>query len=173
MEERLRFVFNNINEWLKFAEAKNAALVALNGAAAVAVLSLLKDSTKFAYTSKVCLLCSAALSSLSLILALLSMWPKCGIGLLRGYGTPRTGDNLLFWGDIAKYGRANKYLDALHSVCGSEPPSRRNEEYLYAEQIIQNSQIAVRKYRVFVGSLALLLLAVLALVMAVVIESWI
>ncbi|MCP4218773.1 MAG: hypothetical protein GY765_29345, partial [bacterium] len=40
MEERLKSIFANVNDWLKFAEAKNAALVAFNSAIIFAVLSV-------------------------------------------------------------------------------------------------------------------------------------
>ncbi|MBL7841927.1 MAG: hypothetical protein JNJ75_17400 [Cyclobacteriaceae bacterium] len=38
MEERLKFIFGNVNEWLRFAEAKNGVLIAFNGAAIWGIL---------------------------------------------------------------------------------------------------------------------------------------
>lgn len=38
MEERLKFIFGNVNDWLRFAEAKNGVLVAFNGAAIWGIL---------------------------------------------------------------------------------------------------------------------------------------
>ena len=43
IEKKLNQIFVNVNEWLKFAEAKNGVLFAFNGAAVIGVLSLYKD----------------------------------------------------------------------------------------------------------------------------------
>lgn len=41
MKETLDKIFSNVNQWLHFAEAKNAVLVALNGATAIGLLGVL------------------------------------------------------------------------------------------------------------------------------------
>lgn len=46
MEERLKFIFANVNEWLRFAEAKNGVLVAFNGAAIWGTLQSLDEISK-------------------------------------------------------------------------------------------------------------------------------
>ena len=39
--QQLYQVFNNVNDWLKFAEAKNAMLIAFNGASIFGIIKLL------------------------------------------------------------------------------------------------------------------------------------
>ena len=39
IEEKLLIIFNNVNDWLKFAEAKNAVLIGFIGAALIGVFS--------------------------------------------------------------------------------------------------------------------------------------
>jgi hypothetical protein len=38
MNEDFKYAFTNVNDWLKFAEAKNAGLIALNTAAIIGIL---------------------------------------------------------------------------------------------------------------------------------------
>ncbi len=41
MKEELNYIFGNVNEWLKFAEAKNAALIAFDSGLIAGAISLL------------------------------------------------------------------------------------------------------------------------------------
>ena len=43
MNEDLKFAFANVNDWLKFAEAKNGGLLALNVASIIGILQCNKD----------------------------------------------------------------------------------------------------------------------------------
>ena len=45
MEEKLNQIFLNVNEWLKYSEAKNGVLLALDGAMLIGLMSLLKDAS--------------------------------------------------------------------------------------------------------------------------------
>lgn len=148
MEERLKYIFTNVNDWLKFAEAKNAALVAADGAAGFAALAVLvssEDKLKiwvsiYLYLFVFFVLCSA-------VVALFSIVPQTRILLAKPKEEQSETDNLLFYGDIAKY-KPSEYLAALsrrYSI--SQTPS--NLETDYAQQIIINSQIALNKYFIF------------------------
>ncbi|WP_192821033.1 hypothetical protein [Rufibacter sp. LB8] len=46
MREELKFLFTNVNDWLKFIEAKNTALIALNGAIMIGLIQCVNDSIK-------------------------------------------------------------------------------------------------------------------------------
>jgi hypothetical protein len=43
MYDRIKDIFDNVNEWLKFAEAKNGGLIVLNSGILFGTLSLYKD----------------------------------------------------------------------------------------------------------------------------------
>ena len=45
MEDKLKDIFENVNNWLKFAEAKNATIVAGNGLLIFGICRLLKDTS--------------------------------------------------------------------------------------------------------------------------------
>jgi len=44
LEERLRYILSTVNEWLKFAEAKNGALLAVDAAIIFGIFKLTSDS---------------------------------------------------------------------------------------------------------------------------------
>jgi hypothetical protein len=64
MNEDLKFAFTNVNEWLKFAEAKIAGLLALNIASIIGILQA--DNSNFSefVWCKVLLLLFFCLSSI-------------------------------------------------------------------------------------------------------------
>lgn len=117
MEDRLERVLNRVIDWLKYEEAKNGALIAVNG---VVVGALLTWTTPFSKPVSFCLECSLALLLLSLLIALCSFYPlvksdqlnKLAPRLRRlwwmwlkerlGRSEPETKKrSLLFFGDIA------------------------------------------------------------------------
>lgn len=151
MEENLRTIFANVNEWLKFAEAKNAALVAANGAALFGALGLLTGDKPLASWLHLYLIELAVCLLAGLVIAFISFLPEIQIPQARAR-TPRPGENLLFYGDIALHS-PDTYLNALRSLYGFQNDPAVPIESHYAEQIVVNSRIAVRKYRRFNNAL--------------------
>ena len=45
MEDRLRYILSVVNEWLKFAEAKNGALLAVDVAIVFGILQLISNTS--------------------------------------------------------------------------------------------------------------------------------
>lgn len=145
MEDRLKYTLQFVNDWLKFSEAKNAALVAL-----VAVI-LSKFSTSLWDQASGLIWWCNALGVWSVtaggILSLMSFIPK-----LTFKWTPKTEDkdatdNLFYFGHISKFS-AFDYLDSLYAAETTTNPNKKLEIDL-AGQIVINSQIAVKKYRQF------------------------
>ena len=167
MEERLKEIFANVNDWLKFAEAKNGVLVAFNGSALVLVMSTLLNKENLTFVIHHWYLIVLVgyfifFAALGLIIALLSFLAQISPTWFRVKEEPKDTDNLLFYRDIAKYDKNNvtPYLEKLSHIIS---PDREEEmtqmEKLYANQIITNSQIAVRKYKFFNASLWCTILA--------------
>jgi hypothetical protein len=148
MEDRLRFIYSDINDWLSFAEAKNGALLAANGALVVSALGLI-DGKVFLYRwAEYYFYSFVLLSSLSGLLCLISFLPQIEIPMVRARSPSDAHDNLLFYGDICDHD-ASTYLKALCSRYDFPLDRIEPFERDLAESIIVNSRISMRKYRLF------------------------
>ena len=157
MEEKLKFIFNNVNDLLKFAEAKNGVIIAFNGAVIFQLFEIIKDinSSNIYF---ICLIVLIGFWILSFIIALISFFPIINNTLFSRKNKRKANkDNLIFYGDIAKY-KEEEYLQALSSSFKAEDYSCTNFEKNCANQIIINSRIALNKFKCFQISLVLNLL---------------
>lgn len=161
-DEQLQAIFNNVNDWLKFAETKNAALVAADVAILIGVASLFEEASSWLL---IYLILLASFVGLSLVIGLISFLPATKIPWLRKPATIREKRNVLYYGDIADQD-VESYLELLKSVLkeGVEPTPIGKA---YIEQIIINSKIAVKKYGYFTTSLFCLLTGIVTLPIAV------
>lgn len=143
MEDRLRYILSTVNEWIKFAEAKNGALLGVDIAILFGFLQFISDTSSIAWTYF-----AISLIGLSAISALLSFIPqlKEPSFLKRKGGDKET--SLIFYGHLAKNEPEN-YIRSLYSGVGMEISSIASIELDYARQIITNSQVALRKNRYF------------------------
>ncbi|EOC99334.1 hypothetical protein [Caldisalinibacter kiritimatiensis] len=155
MEDKLNSVYNDIYNWLIFAEAKNAALLTLNS-------SLLFFSFKFINTKVSCI--PVLLIYLFIILILISsiiclitfiaklyqndFIEKCIINKL---GTPSLEDNILYYKDIAKYSIDNYYNTFFKKYNVNNNLNTNEITYLkdLINQIIIISKITYKKYFLF------------------------
>lgn len=168
--------FLNVSEWLKFAEQKNAALIAFNSAMSVGILAVMPS-----VDASICWLRCLGFASIFFLWlgAVVSLWsfiPAVRIPKPRDWSGGLLDDNLLFFGHIAKH-TPKSYLDAVLKLTESTDvtPSRLDKQY--AEQIVTNAQIAMRKYNLFADALWLTLSAFLTPLIYVVriwcsIKSW-
>lgn len=143
MKDTLKDTLSKINEWIKFAEAKNAANIAFCSAAFMALLNNLLDAesiNKWAFWYLIfvvlCLVLSLSISLLSFVPKLKAPWQHIG--------DCDKSDNLLFFGHACKYSAA-KYLDTLYNGKKSIDKS----DLAYADQIVTNSKIAFFKFKQF------------------------
>lgn len=173
MEEKLKEIFNNVNEWLKFAEAKNGILIALVG---TALLTLLDKSSDILFLDNISISNNIPVIKfdinffVSIYLVLLMVFLVIAICIILISFLPQTkqvfkikgvktkNDNSIFYGDIIKY-TPEEYLKFIE-------PNRTDftkSELDYACQIVINSHIAYRKYKYF----ELALLAILSGILTV------
>lgn len=148
VRELLKEVLSSVNTWLHFAEAKNAALIAFN----VAIISLiissnqLHDSVILFTGICVCLL-------ISTVLSLLSFKP-----VFNAVSCKKTHEeNLLFYAYIASL-EPKEYIRLVRLTYFPNNELTDEEDPLcidYAKEIIVNSQISVRKLKMFNISLYL------------------
>jgi hypothetical protein len=160
MENQLKDIFSNINDWLKFAETKTATLLAGNGMIIFGLFRIFKDSNEIhnAYIST-----AIILLSLSIFTNLLSLIPSLKVPFLLLNKDTKKNDNLLYFLDIAKY-ETNNYLKKLNN---SIEKFTDFEKY-YAEQIIINSKIALMKYRLFKIAIILTSFAIFIILIALI-----
>src|SRR5689334_17616644 len=89
LEGLLVHILANVNEWLRFAEMKNGALLAFSGACALGLLNFVSTSTTLSPASRVgigvaifCLWLSSLISGLSFLPRLSRVenriWPEVG-----------------------------------------------------------------------------------------------
>lgn len=157
VQEQLRFTLSSVNDWLKFAEAKNAALVATNIGAAFGAFRL-------ASTPNLCplpyyyALVAGGFLLLGSGISLASFIPHLEIPALQRQRSIESQDSILFYGHIASCS-SKSYLEQLYTKNGVSLAKVDPLEKDYAEQIVVNSRIALQKYRWFNHAARLTLLA--------------
>lgn len=172
--DELKSIFENVNGWLKFAEAKNGALVAINGVfifKCTDFLINLRDGKIFG--NKIFLIAIMTFFLIALLFVFVSFLPdvskksdeeeneedkcvKC---------KDRKCENILmFYGDIAKYTDPKLYLNDLYMYYYDSSKEEFNKKELdYAKEIIINSQITLRKFKIFKYSIRMDIIGLLML----------
>lgn len=158
MREGLSDLNRNVTEWLKFAEAKNAGLIAL--LSALISLALERASESGDYILQIYAMWAICCFAVGLALALISFLPKLSIPeVLQDWqkSDTKSGGNCLYFGDIAHMGLDAFRDECKKNVCGFEPVLGFS---VLTEQIHVNSCIAQRKYILFTGGMWFTLMGV-------------
>lgn len=148
MSNRHEWILAQANDWLKFAEAKNAALVVFNAAVLVAVVQLVFEHPPTHSALKLYLASMSAFIGGGMLVALFSFLPKTSIPLLSAGERPNPRDNLIFFGAAKKYSTQD-YLREVNARYGMEQHTNARWEQDIAEQVVTNARIAVWKYTCF------------------------
>jgi len=159
--EILDTIFLNVNEWLKFAESKNAVLITLVGAS---IFALAETSDKFGFCnqffSRLYLINIFVFMILSFLVSLCSFLPQVKLFWLWPEKKATATPNILFYSDLARLS-PEELINTIYDT----DIDKSNKEYLFkvnfAEQIINNSKIAQRKYNYFRVSVWLVLSGIL------------
>lgn len=170
--------FAIINHWLSFAEAKNAAVIALDTALIGISTRIIVSETVFQNNCLLVFIITVlALIIISLILALFSFLPIMVSGKdlilvvynkfinVSGRASIKEDKNYIFYRDIARLEKAENYLKMLMHNYGF--PYFDKDQYLndMAQEIYINSQVTVSKFIYFRLSASILIVALgLALV---------
>lgn len=164
--------FAIINHWLSFAEAKNAAVIALDTALIGISTRIIVSETVFQNNCLLIFIITVlALIIISLILALFSFLPIMVSGknlILVVYNkfinvsrraSIREDKNYIFYRDIARLEKAENYLKMLMHNYGF--PYFDKDQYLndMAQEIYINSQVTVSKFIYFRLSASILIVA--------------
>lgn len=158
-DEQLKAIFANVNDWLKFAEAKCALLVAADGAAAVGGLNFLVQNWKDLPTFWIPYFHSFIFFvTASAVVALFALIPRTARSIRRWKDAPEEADNFLFAENLAKYEPA-EFLEKLKTRLGDNTVSSGLQTD-YAQQIVIHARITSIKYEIFRISIWLSLTAV-------------
>lgn len=140
-------IFRNVNDWLRFAEAKNAALIALASAALWASIKVIVSNDIHLWIAIYAVL-AAAQFAVSILIGLISFIPALSLDFIVRRSRPSGADNLLYFGHIANYSKRDM-RERLFAACGGDPNRCSDIENAYIEQIIINSRIANHKFGYF------------------------
>jgi uncharacterized membrane protein len=178
MTPKLIEILKIVNEWLKFAEAKNGILLAFSGAGITAILTFISASNKFPNSLLIGLVISIILLCLCSLICALSFLPRTNLEhIVWLQGKPsrsvryskKDSDNLYYFGHLLKY-KDNEILDALNRLYFDNQISLpyKKEDLDIAGQIVINSEITFLKVKFFVVSLWLLIASIIIIPIPVV-----
>lgn len=145
MKYDVQYILSQVNDWLKFAEAKNGVLIAFDSGLLYVIFNLLiekkiNDSVFEAYLSF-----SLFILVIAIILQLVSFIPR----LSSKFSEPKKVDyspNLTFFGDISKLS-----LSAIEKLLIEKYDLNiQTFQRDLLKQIIMNSRIAMFKYNLFI-----------------------
>jgi hypothetical protein len=175
LKDGLEQTLNRVIDWVKYEEAKNGALVTLDGVGVGVVLQWL-SSPEVSVALARCLKGSLAALLASLLVALSSFYPVVKGKWLHRYFAWRRGrlaentelgSNILFFGDIAGK-EPEAYLDDFQSAV--QVPHEM--ELAYAEEIVTNAEIALLKLRMFQAAFVVSVLGFIVICGAAVVYSF-
>jgi hypothetical protein len=154
MEQKLTYSSSLVNEWLRYAEAKNGVLIALSAGALIATANALASVTSLSAVSKVLGICTMLTLAISCWVALFSFVPR--VDRLKPSASRkgvknRELDNLIFFSYLCKY-TPEELLDSialLYFQNDKYPMARQKSDLDLADQIIINSRITVAKFFLF------------------------
>lgn len=148
MKDDLKEIFKNVNDWLKFAETKNAMLLAFNGVIIFGVSKFFSDNSElkelFYFVGPYYRFVFPVIIAVSILLLLFSFIPQTKMIKLGEKKKPEN-VNVLFYDHLETL----KPQELLEEVYGTKNPSVTNIEKSYAQQIIVNSEITSRKFDTF------------------------
>lgn len=144
----LESTLKQVVDWLRFAEAKNGALVAIGCATIFGVLRLYSTFPSGSALIELYVLSFTILVASSIILSLTSFIPMTSPPFWITMPSIKEGDNPLFFGHACKYSKRS-YLELFNQYREFGPHKESQIELDICDQIVNNSKISFIKYRVF------------------------
>jgi len=147
MNEELKYIYETTNSWLKYAETKNAGLVAFNAAVLVGILQINNGNKFLIYLSIIIFTLSIILNILSILAVLkkpLNIFLKTQTVNLE---KDKDSISIYYFSDLAKL-NSNQLLDIISYKFKNEDNVNKASKDL-ANQIIINAKIAFQKFKIF------------------------
>lgn len=171
VEERLLFIWEKVNDWLKYAETKNAGLLVFGGAMIAVLFGFLGSSYKIPANWNKGIFIGLAFFGVSVIISVWSFIPQTRIKYKK-FGEPHISDNLFFYGNLCKY-KPGKLIDTMlraYNINDSNALNRSNMDI--ANQVIVNSAITMNKNKLFKLSTYSLLLGFISIVLTPIVIAY-
>ena len=179
---KLLKILQDVHDSQKFAEAKNAILLTFSGAGITSCIDLLTENgSEISDPLKFGLSLTIILLSMSSVVCSLSFIPRINVERIlwlrnkslkkSNFLTRKHADNFYYFGYLQKY-TYSQLLDALND-CYFDGKLNRNYKKEYqdiAEQIVINSEITFRKFKIFTYAIYFLILSILVLPIPVIIN---
>jgi hypothetical protein len=172
LTEKLIVIFQNVNDWLKFAEAKNAILLTFCGAAITTITTYVSTATNIPNSLRTGLLIAIFFLCLSSLTCTLSFLPNTKpITTKSSNSKLKDTDIFYFFGDLKKY-NATELLSSINRLYfeNSIPTPYKKEDLDIAKQITINSRIAATKFDFFRTGVWLLIVSFLVIPISLVIS---
>jgi len=147
LNTKLHEIFLNTNDWLKFAEAKTATLLAGNGVLIFGILRILKDE-KYGQTIELYSIFVIVQLILSLVICLIAFIPSLEMPWLFKKHLRAENENLIYFEHIACH-TPTSYIVAVSESIDKKEATYTNYDVMLSGQIITNSVITVKKYKFF------------------------
>ena len=141
-KSELKYIFANINEWLKFAEAKHGGLVVLNAGLVVGILSSYSNIQNFIF--KPAILIGIICFGISVFLSIISQFPVTQ-NLFYNKKTIQN-PNLYFFGHLSHLDK-QVFIDTFKLVDTGFIPSKFDTDLI--NQILVNARITQTKFSFF------------------------
>lgn len=167
LDELLEKSFSNVNSWLNFAEAKNAANIAFVIACIAAIFSLQKMNI-ILYIVCIFLIASGIGSLISFLPRLGDKVRKNCFVFFRNKKLRANGDNLLFFENIKEYSGDAYIKQVSKAYFGENKYNPTKYQIDLSNEIVYNSDIVSRKYKFFKMAVCLDIIAFFLLAVSVI-----
>lgn len=155
----MRETLSDVNDWLKFAEAKNGALLAASGVGIWGCLRMMSLLGSACYVT-IYLVVVALFFLCGFVISLLSFLPILHAGSKRRKLEQAEIRNLLYFGHLALYS-AHELARDFYAAQGDPERELTKMDVMCADQIVTNSRIALAKLSFFNLAVAFLLTGIL------------
>jgi hypothetical protein len=156
----LESTLKQVIDWLKFAEAKNGALVAVGCATIFGVLRLYSSLSLESVLAALYVGTFTIFVATAIVISLISFIPRVTPPFWIKMPNKEEGDNPLFFGHACKYSKRT-YLDLFNRYSELDSHVECQLELAFCDQIVNNSKISFIKYQVFSSAVFLFLAGVL------------
>jgi len=175
---KLTAIFQIVNDWLKFTEAKNAILLTFSGAGITAIITYLSASSNILQSLRIGLLIAITFLCFVSLICTISFLPKTNlenIMWLKGKPTRKKklldSDNLYYFDHLQKY-NSTEFLESISRLYFEnkiQPPYRK--DYLdISSQIVINAEIASIKLMLSTISVWLLIISMCSIPSALILS---
>jgi hypothetical protein len=141
-KSELKYIFSNINDWLKFAEAKHGGLLVLNAGLVVGILSSYSNIQPF--ISKPTILIGVICFGISVFLSIVSQFP---VTQHLFYNKKEIKNPNLYYYQHLSHFDNQTFIDEFKKIDNTFSPTKLDTDLI--NQILINARITTAKYGYF------------------------